>query len=134
MCRVKHLKLNYVHFKTNSKTPQDRKTTSNAVRYRNNQEIKFLYRKKQNLNIQLYQIHLNCVNPCNNVWQHTQNSFEVKLNKNMDALYRKLNKKLNALIKQTHVTHTNMKNTNTQLRVIKRVPSCTVHYTHALQA
>ena len=36
----------------------------------------------------------------------------------MDPLYQKLNKKLDALIKQTHVTHTNM-NTNTQSRLIK---------------
>jgi len=32
----------------------DRNTTSNAIGGRNNQEIKFLYRKKQNVNTQLY--------------------------------------------------------------------------------
>jgi len=46
MCTIKHLRPKYIHFKTNGKTPQDRKTASNAVRFRINQEIKFLYCKK----------------------------------------------------------------------------------------
>jgi len=37
----------------------------------------------------------------------------------MNILYTKLNKKLDTLIKQTNYTHTNMKNTNTQTRIIK---------------
>ena len=68
------------------------------------------------------QIHLNCANQCNSIWQHTENSIEAKLNEKLDTLYHKLNKKLDALIKQTHVTHThthtNTKNTSTQSRLI----------------
>ena len=39
MCKAKHLKPNYIHFKTNMMTPQDRKTTSHAIQYRITQEI-----------------------------------------------------------------------------------------------
>jgi hypothetical protein len=65
-----------------------------------------------------YHIHLNCANQCNSAWQHIQNSIESKLNEKMDTLYHKLNRKLDILIKQTYITHTNMKNTNTQSRLI----------------
>jgi len=46
MCRAKQLKPNYIKFRINRKTPQDKKTTANAIRFRINQEIKFLYRKR----------------------------------------------------------------------------------------
>jgi len=118
MCRIKQLRPSYIHFKRNDKTPCDRKTMSSAVRYRINQEIKFLYCKKQNLNIQLYQAHLNCANQCNIVWQHTQNSIDSKLNEKMNTVYNKLNKKLDSLIKQTQTIHYGTKNTNTQPRLI----------------
>jgi len=58
MFKIKHLNPNYINIKINGKKQRDEKTTSNAVRYRINQEIKFLYHKKQNLNHQLYQIQL----------------------------------------------------------------------------
>ena len=78
MCKTKNLKPQCIHFKTNGKTPQDRKTVFNEVRFRTNQEIKFLYCKKRNLNAQLYQTHLDCANQCNNVRQHIQNSIDKK--------------------------------------------------------
>ena len=55
ICKIKNLKPNYINIKINGNKQRDKKTTSNAVRYRINQEIKFVYRKKQNLNHQLYQ-------------------------------------------------------------------------------
>ena len=68
---LKHLKPNYIHFKTSGNKLQDKKTTANALRFKINQEIKFLYCKKQNLNTQLYHLHLECANYCNSAWQHT---------------------------------------------------------------
>jgi hypothetical protein len=47
MCRIKQVKPNYVNIKINGQKQQDRKTKAQAIRYRNNQEIKFLYRMKQ---------------------------------------------------------------------------------------
>jgi hypothetical protein len=111
MCKSKNLKPKYIDFKTSGKTPQDRRTVSNVVRFRINQEIKFLYCRKQKLSVQLYQIHLDCANQCNNVWQHIQNSIDDKLNNKIDTLYQKLNKKLDNLIRQSKTAY-NIKSTN----------------------
>ena len=85
ICRIKHLKPKYINIKINGRKPQDKRTTTNAIRYRLNQEIKFLYCKKQNFNQRLYNIHLECVHHFNGIWQHIQNSinlqvYEVALN------------------------------------------------------
>jgi hypothetical protein len=60
MCRINQVKSNYVNIKINGQKQQDRKTTAQAIRYRINQEIEFLCRKKQHLNQQLYSLHLKC--------------------------------------------------------------------------
>jgi ribosomal protein L37AE/L43A len=92
MCKIKHLKPNCINIKINGKKLQDNKSTNNAVKYRINHEIKFLYSKKQNLIQQLYLILLKCAQYCNGMWQHIQNSVNLRLNDFMDALYQKLNK------------------------------------------
>jgi hypothetical protein len=58
MCRIKQLKLNYINIKINweKKEPQEKKTTTKAIKYRINQEITFLYCKKQKLNQQLHHL------------------------------------------------------------------------------
>ena len=50
MCKIEHLKPNYINIKINGKKLQDKKTTTNAINYRINQEINSLSCKKQNLN------------------------------------------------------------------------------------
>jgi hypothetical protein len=45
-CKIKHPKPNYINIKVNGEKSQDKKTTTNAIKYRINQEIKFLYCKK----------------------------------------------------------------------------------------
>ena len=86
MCRIKHLNPNYINIKINGKKSQNKKTTNNAVKCRINKEIKFLYCKKQNLNQQLYLIHPKSAQYCNGIWQHIQNSINLKLNDLMDTL------------------------------------------------
>jgi hypothetical protein len=90
MCKIKQLKLNYIQFKSNGKTLRDRNTISNAIRYRVNQDIKFLHRKEQNLSTQLYRIYLECADQCSSVWQHIQNVTEMKLNQKLDPLIKNL--------------------------------------------
>jgi hypothetical protein len=79
-------------------------TTTNAFRYRINQEIKFLYHKKQNLNHQMYHIHLKCMHHCKGLWQHIQNSIDSQINDFMDKTYLKLNK---TYLKHTQKTEHN---------------------------
>jgi hypothetical protein len=40
MCKIKHLKPNYINIKVNGNMSQDKKTTTNEINYRINQEIK----------------------------------------------------------------------------------------------
>jgi hypothetical protein len=99
-------------------TPQDRKTTSHAIEYRITQEMKVLHKKKQNLNSQMYYIHLKCTDYCNSIRQHIEDSTEAKIKKKMDTLYSKLNNKLNTLITETTTTCTDTKNRNTHAKII----------------
>jgi hypothetical protein len=59
-CRGKDLKPNYINIRINGNNRQWNNTMKAAIRFRINQEIKFLYIKK--LNEQLYRLHLNCAN------------------------------------------------------------------------
>ena len=58
MCKATQLKPKYINVKISGQKPQDKKTTINAIGFRVNQEIKFLYPKKQHLNQRLYHLHL----------------------------------------------------------------------------
>jgi hypothetical protein len=78
-----------------------------AVRFRINQEIKFLYRKKHQLNKLLYNLHLECSNYWNGMWQHIQNNIDGQLHITMDTTYQNLNKKLDTLCKHQHHIPTN---------------------------
>jgi len=60
--------------------------------------MKFLYCKKQTFNTQLYTLHLECAHQCNGVWQLIYNSIETKLNRILDTLYHRLNKKLDRVV------------------------------------
>jgi len=106
VCKIKQLKPNYIHFRTNSKTIRDRRTATHAIKYQINRELKFLYCEKQILYTQLYKLHLECVHQCNSVWQLIYNSIETKLNHILDTLYHRLNKKLNKLTQQSQTTQT----------------------------
>jgi hypothetical protein len=86
-----------------------------------NQEIKFLYRKKQKLNELLYKIHLKCAKYWNVTWQHTQISIDAQLDIMMDSIYCNLNKKLHAL--QKHEQHNN--NNTTKYSFHKRLVNLT---------
>jgi len=70
--KAKQLMPKYTHIKINGNNTQSKKTTIAATKYRLNQEIKFLYCKKQKLNEQLYRIYLECANNWNGVWQYIQ--------------------------------------------------------------
>jgi len=76
MCKVKQLKPTYINVKINGQNPQDKRTTINAIRFRINQEIKFLYCKKQNLHQRLYYLHLAGAHHYDCMWQHIQEYIE----------------------------------------------------------
>ena len=74
-----------------------------ANKYRINQEIKILYCKKQKLNERLYHVHLECAMYWNVTWQYIQTTINVQLDRMMDPIYHRFNKKLDAI--QKHGTY-----------------------------
>jgi len=60
--KKKQLTTKYIHIKINGNNMHTKNTKIAATKYRLNQEIKFLYCKKQKLNEKLYKIHLECAN------------------------------------------------------------------------
>jgi len=111
VCRTKGVKPNYINIRTNGRSLQDKKTTTNAIRFRINQEIKFLYRKKQHLNQQLYCTHLECAHQYAGMWQHINENIDHQLNNIMETQYAKLNKKLDTITNQK----TNQNNNNKKI-------------------
>ena len=71
ICKEKHLQPRYISIRTGGQRQQDKKTTTHAIRFRITQEIKFLYKKKQHLNQQLYRIHLQNAQQLGDMLQHT---------------------------------------------------------------
>ena len=96
-CRMKGLTLKYISIKVSGNNMRSKNTTSNAIRYRINEEIKFLQAKKQILNEQLYRRHLACAAQWLNTWQIIL-TIDSNLQLQMDKHYNHLNKKLDHLI------------------------------------
>jgi hypothetical protein len=96
-CTERQITPKYISIRVNGNNKQSLKTVQNAIRFRINQEIKFLCIKKQKLNEQLYNAHLKCANTWNNNWQIIQQTIDNKLQLVMEAHYDKLNKKLDNL-------------------------------------
>ena len=61
MCRANRLTTKYFNIRINDNKQQTRKTRLAAIKYRINQEIRFLQCKKQTLNDRLYHINLECI-------------------------------------------------------------------------
>jgi len=99
-CRVKGLKPDYFNIRINGNTPQDKKTTRHATRFRINQEIQFLYRKKEHLNKQLYYLHLEGAWQYKGMWQHAIHDIDEQINRIMESKYFILNKKNSISCKQ----------------------------------
>ena len=95
-----------------------------AIRTRVNQEIKFLYFKKQQLNTQLYKLHLKCANYWKNTWGYIQDSIERKLQEETEELYKKLNNKIDNLTKGKE-TRTKHNHNHQQHKFYKRTANLT---------
>jgi hypothetical protein len=80
ICKTRQLQPKYINIKINNNNPWNNKTKAFAIRYRINQEIKFLYCKKQKLNEQLYHLHVQCANYCNGIWQYMYDNIDTQVN------------------------------------------------------
>ena len=93
-CRIKQIIPTYVNIRANGNNPRCQRTKNAAIRYRINQEPKFQYAKKQQLNEQLYKIHLDCATLWPTTWQLIQLTIDSKIQQQMEEHYQRLNKKL----------------------------------------
>jgi len=113
------LQPNYITIRINGQTPRDRKTKQKAIIYRLNQQIKYLYRKKQHLNRNLDHQHLDAANHYKGMWQHALEEIDKQNNKYMESRYKTLNKKMDNLKKQTQ----EQSQTNHRFKTIQKQPN-----------
>ena len=100
-CKLRHLTPRHIHITVNGNNPQCRKTKSAAIQFRLQQEIKFLYVKKQHLNGRLYRLHLECASQWDVHWYNIQQMVDHNLHRKMELHYNRLNKKLDQLHQQS---------------------------------
>jgi len=99
-CRFKQLIPTYTNIRINGNNPRCQRTKNAAIRYRINQELKFKYAKKQQLNEQLYRIHLECAAHWPTTWQIFQSTLDNNIQQQMEMHYDRLNKKLDRLLQK----------------------------------
>jgi hypothetical protein len=88
---------NYVKIKVAGTSLQAKRTQRVAELIRIKNELKFLYKKKQTINNQLYSIHLEAATFWDRNWNIIEENIREKLNLEMEKKYAVLNKKLNKL-------------------------------------
>jgi hypothetical protein len=90
----------YIAVKVNGHNRQSQNILKTAIKYRINQELKYLYIKKQKLNEQLYHLYLNCAKNLQNSWLYIQANIDKKLQEYNEKGYDNLNRKLDDLQKK----------------------------------
>jgi len=63
-------------------------------------EVRYLHRKKQSLNMQIYNLHLQLANSWSKFWPHIQRAIHEKLQKEFSLRYKTLDNKLTRLAQQ----------------------------------
>jgi len=98
ICRTDGLrpKYNSIHFKESS--TRDSRTTQQAIKYRVNQEIKFLYKRKQHFNQLLYWMHLEGATMFDGMWPHASSNTGTGHSIIMVMQYKILHDKIKTLV------------------------------------
>ena len=97
MCKARHLQPGYISIHSAGKTSRDNRTIQQAVAFRINQEIKYLYQKKQRLNQQLYRAQLTGAATYKGMWQHALIGIEEEQSRIMELKYKNLQEKMDRL-------------------------------------
>ena len=117
-CLKNRLLPRYAHIKIPEYNEAAKKTKTQAQIIRIKNEIKFLYKKKEQLNTQLYYKHLQNANTWQKTWNIIEDTINEKLQHEMKTTYLKQQQKLKNMEK-SHTT-TTKHNTN-----YTRVKNCT---------
>jgi hypothetical protein len=87
----------YANTKFQNSSPVAQFSFKKAQSTRIKDEIKFLYKKKENLNRELYERYLKAAKEWGKMWCSIQNHINEKLNQNMEKKYKTLGLKINKM-------------------------------------
>jgi len=96
-CLAKKIVPNYANIKVPTTSPAAHKTQRKAQITRIKEEIKFLYKKKDKINKDLYKAHLKVAREWGNLWHPILETVQESINNIMDRKYKNLHQKLNTL-------------------------------------
>ena len=88
----------YANLKFTNTSPAAQVTANKAQILRVKNEIKFLYKRKDKLNQELYTAHLKAANEWGSLWSYIQDSTHENINQEMDKKYQSLDKKIRKLV------------------------------------
>jgi hypothetical protein len=100
MCQCKNVIPKYAKITINGTSKAIKQTQQKATKLRINNEIKYLYAKKQNIKKQLYTLHLKNAHYWQTSWFIIEN-VNLRLKEETSKHYNTLNNKFNKLIKQS---------------------------------
>jgi hypothetical protein len=92
-CLIKKVTPNYAKCKIPQTSPASNYTRRKIHNIRIKDEIRFLYKKKQKLNTDLYNIHLEATNAWGNTWHLITENVHESLNLEATKKYNTINKK-----------------------------------------
>ena len=105
-CLKKQLTPSCANINVPNTSPACKHTQKELPTIRIKGEIRYLYSKKQQINLQLYHLHLALANTCGSWWPHIQHTIEEKLRKDINSKYKTLDKKLqNLTLAQKETPH-----------------------------
>lgn len=110
-CRHNNLTPKYINIKTRSRNQAAVSAISKAKKLWINNEIKFLYKKKEHLTQMTYELHLHAAKVFRDQWTHIHDEIQNKLQHEIDRKYLNMNKKIEQL-ERDRITQTNI-NTST---------------------
>jgi len=107
-CLKQNLTPSYANIKTPNTSPAQKYTQHKIPTIRIKDEIRYLHSKKQQINLQIYHLHISLANMWNNMWPHIQNMIEEKLCRETKTKYETLEIKLkkqtnNDTTRTTHI-------------------------------
>ena len=103
-CLKKQLTPSYANIKVPNTSPAHKYTQHKLSAIRIKDEIKYLHSKKQQLNQQIYHLHLHLTNTWHNMWPHLQHTIESRLRQEISSKYKTLDKKLMRLTQTQKTT------------------------------
>ena len=124
-CKHKGLTPNYINVTVSGHNVRSKNTRNIAIRYRLNQEIEFLYAKKQHLNEELYRTHLECMAQWPTLWQLIQTAVASSLEHEMKQHYIHLNRKLDHILQKQTKENTTSKHKEGKYQFYTRIKNFT---------